>query len=130
MRLRALKKGNFANRVHVARDGAEALEFMFCGGALAGRRLVDGPKVILLDLKLPKINGLEVLKRVRGAVRTKMIPVVMLTSSEKQSDVVESYSLGVNSYLVIPVNFDGFVEAVRNLSLYWLLFNHPPKMEA
>jgi two-component system response regulator len=126
--LRALRKANLSNRIHVARDGAEALEFIFCEGPHATRHITDGPKVILLDLKLPKIDGLEVLKRIKGDVRTKMIPVVVLTSSKEQSDVVESYKLGVNSYIVKPVNFEQFTEAVRDLGLYWLLHNQPPKL--
>jgi len=126
--LRALRKANLSNRIHVARDGAEALEFIFCEGPHASRRISDGPKVILLDLKLPKIDGLEVLNRIKSDPRTKTIPVVVLTSSKEQSDVVESYQLGVNSYIVKPVNFEQFVEAVRNLGLYWLLLNQPPKV--
>jgi two-component system response regulator len=126
--LRALRKANLVNHIHVARDGAEALEFVFCEGQYAARKIADGPRVILLDLKLPKIDGLEVLKRIKGDPRTKMIPVVVLTSSKEQSDVVESYQFGVNSYIVKPVNFDGFVEAVRNLGLYWLLLNQPPRL--
>jgi two-component system response regulator len=124
--LRALRKANLANRIHVARDGVEALEFIFCEGAHAGRKITNGPKVVMLDLKLPKIDGLGVLKRVKADPRTKMIPVVMLTSSKEQSDVVESYKLGVNSYIVKPVNFERFAEAVRDLGLYWLLSNQPP----
>jgi two-component system response regulator len=126
--LRALRTAKLSNRIHVARDGAEALEFIFCEGVHSTRKIVDGPKVILLDLKLPKIDGLEVLKRIKGDVRTKMIPVVVLTSSKEQSDVVESYQLGVNSYIVKPVNFEQFTEAVHNLGLYWLLHNQPPKL--
>jgi CheY-like chemotaxis protein len=126
--LRALRKANLSNRIHIARDGAEALEFIFCEGPHAARRITDSPKVILLDLKLPKIDGLEVLKRIKGDSRTKMIPVVVLTSSKEQSDVVESYQLGVNSYIVKPVNFEQFAEAVRDLGLYWLLHNQPPKL--
>ncbi|HWZ95544.1 MAG TPA: response regulator [Opitutaceae bacterium] len=126
--LRALRKANLSNRIHVARDGAEALEFIFCEGPHAARRITDSPKVILLDLKLPKIDGLEVLKRIKGDSRTKMIPIVVLTSSKEQSDVVESYQLGVNSYIVKPVNFEQFAEAVRDLGLYWLLHNQPPKL--
>jgi two-component system response regulator len=129
MTQRALKKANLANRIHVARDGAEALDFIFCAGSHAGRELADGPKVILLDLKLPKIDGLEVLRRIKADARTKMIPVVVLTSSKEQSDVVESYNLGVNSYIVKPVDFEGFADAVRNLGFYWLLLNQPPKIE-
>ena len=125
--LRALKKANLTNRIQIARDGADALDFIFCEGAFVDRRIADRPKVILLDLKLPKIDGLEVLKRLKGDPRTKVIPVVVLTSSKEQRDVVESYQLGVNSYIVKPVNFEGFVEAVRNLGLYWLLHNQPPQ---
>ena len=126
--LRALHKANLSNRIQVARDGVEALEFIFCEGPFATRKIEDCPKVILLDLKLPKIDGLEVLKRIKGDARTKMIPIVVLTSSKEQSDVVESYQLGVNSYIVKPVNFEQFTEAVRNLGLYWLLHNQPPKV--
>ncbi len=125
--LRALRTANLGNRIHVARDGAEALEFIFCEGPHAARRIADAPKVILLDLKLPKIDGLEVLKRLKGDTRTKAIPVVVLTSSKEQRDVIESYHLGVNSYIVKPVNFEGFTAAVRDLGLYWLLLNQPPK---
>jgi CheY-like chemotaxis protein len=126
--LRALRKANLSNRIHVARDGAEALEFIFCEGPYTARRITDCPKVILLDLKLPKVDGLEVLKLIKGDPRTKMIPVVVLTSSKEQSDVVESYQLGVNSYIVKPVNFEQFAEAVHDLGLYWLLLNQPPKV--
>jgi CheY-like chemotaxis protein len=125
--LRALRKSNLANHIQVARDGAEALDFIFCEGVYTSRTIADAPRVILLDLKLPKIDGLEVLKRVKGDPRTKMIPVVVLTSSKEQSDVVESYQLGANSYIVKPVNFERFVEAVGHLGLYWLLLNQPPK---
>ena len=126
MTLRALAKANLANRVHVARDGAEAVEFIFGEGAHAGRELQKGPKLILLDLKLPKIDGMEVLQRVKGDPRTKMIPVVMLTSSKQQRDLIESYRLGVNSYIVKPVNFEGFAAAVVDLGMYWLLLNEAP----
>jgi PAS domain S-box-containing protein len=128
--LRALRKANLAGRVHVARDGAEALDYIFCEGAQAGRGIKAGPKVILLDLKLPKVDGLDVLKRLKGDERTKSIPVVVLTSSKEQSDIVESYNLGVNSYIVKPVDFEQFTEAVRTLGLYWLLLNQPPKVDA
>ncbi len=127
--LRALRKGNVANHIQVARDGTEAVEFIFCEGQYAERKIDNEPKVILLDLKLPKIDGLEVLRRVKGDPRTKRIPVVMLTSSKEQSDVVESYRLGVNSYIVKPVNFDSFVTAVQELGMYWLLLNQPPKID-
>jgi two-component system response regulator len=124
--LYALKKGKVAN-IQVARDGAEALEFIFCEGVHADRQIDDVPKVILLDLKLPKVGGLEVLKRIKSDPRTKGIPVVVLTSSKEHSDVVESYNLGVNSYIVKPVNFDRFSAAVQNVGAYWLMLNHPPE---
>jgi len=123
--LRAFKKVHMANQIHVARDGAEAMEFVFCEGPHAGRSMTDGPKIILLDLKLPKIDGLEVLRRVKGDPRTRSIPVIMLTTSQEQRDIVESYHLGVNSYIVKPVNFEQFTEAARQLGLYWLLLNQP-----
>jgi two-component system, response regulator len=126
---RALRKANLANAIHVARDGAEALEFLFCEGQYSGRKIEDGPKVILLDLKLPKVDGLEVLKRIKEDPRTKSIPVVVLTSSKEQRDVVESYQLGVNSYIVKPVNFEGFAAAVEEIGMYWLLLNQAPKVE-
>ncbi len=126
---RALRKANITNRIQLVRDGVEALEFVFCEGAYAARRIEHGPKVILLDLKLPKVDGLEVLKRIKGDPRTRIIPVVVLTSSKEQNDVVESYDLGVNSYIVKPVNSERFAEAVQQLGLYWLLANHPPKLE-
>jgi two-component system, response regulator len=124
--LRALKKANLANHIEVARDGAAALEFLFGENGHADRHLEDGPKVILLDLKLPKVDGLEVLRRIKGDPRTKGIPVVVLTSSKEQKDVVESYKLGVNSYIVKPVNFEGFAAAVKELGMYWLLLNQAP----
>ena len=125
--LRALKKARLANHIQVARDGAEALDFLFGTGAHAGRNPGDGPKVILLDLKLPKVDGLEVLQKIKSDVRTRAIPVVVLTSSKEQQDVVKSYQLGVNSYIVKPVNFEGFTRAVQDLGMYWLLLNEPPK---
>ena len=126
--LRAFKKANLTNLIEIARDGAEALEFLFCEGAYEGRKFEDGPKLVLLDLKLPKIDGLEVLRQIKGDPRTKSIPVVVLTSSKEQQDVIESYSLGVNSYIVKPVNFERFVAAVRDLGFYWLLLNQPPRV--
>lgn len=127
--LRALRKANLGNHIHLARDGAEALDFLFCQGAYTHRSIENSPKVILLDLKLPKVDGLEVLQRVKNDPKTKTIPVVVLTSSREQQDVVESYRLGVNSYIVKPVNFESFAKAVQDLGLYWLLLNQPPKIE-
>ena len=124
--LRALKQHNLANHVSVAKDGEEALEFIFATGAYAHRNVHNGPKVVLLDLKLPKVDGLEVLRRIKADDRTKCIPVVVLTSSAEESDRVESYHLGVNSYIVKPVEFDKFLDCVGEMGLYWLLLNEPP----
>jgi two-component system response regulator len=124
--MHAFKSHNLANRIHVVRDGAEAIDFLFASGANGVRAADEGPKVILLDLKLPKIDGLEVLRRIKGHDRLRKIPVVMLTSSKEESDIVQSYHLGVNSYIVKPVDFDRFTEAVRQLGLYWLLLNQLP----
>jgi two-component system, response regulator len=126
---RALKHANLGNHIQIARDGAEALDFIFCEGPHANRRIEDTPKLILLDLKLPKVDGLEVLQRLKSDPRTKHIPVVVLTSSKEQNDIVRSYDLGVNSYIVKPVNFEGFTKAVQELGMYWLLLNQPPKLE-
>jgi two-component system response regulator len=127
--LRALRKAKLSNRIQVARDGAEALEFLFCEGQHAERKIEETPKVILLDLKLPKVDGIEVLRRIKSDPRTKMIPVAVLTSSKEQKDVIESYQLGVNSYIVKPVNFEGFAASVRDLGMYWLLLNQSPRIE-
>src|SRR5262245_2815042 len=117
--LRALQKQNLANKVYVVKDGAEALDFIFGTGTFAQRRVENRPKVILLDLKLPKVDGLEVLRRVKSDERTKHTPVVMLTSSQEERDVLETYNLGVNSYIVKPVDFSTFVHAVSELGVYW-----------
>jgi len=127
--LRALRTANLTNQIQVVRDGAEALDFIFCEGVHSQRNAEDAPKVILLDLKLPKVDGLDVLRRLKSDPRTKSIPTVILTSSKEQTDVVESYNLGVNSYIVKPVNFETFVTAVQRLGMYWLLLNQPPKLE-
>lgn len=123
----ALEKNKIANTVRVARDGAQALDYMFCRGAHAERDPNDLPTVVLLDLKLPKVDGLEVLKQLRANERTRLVPVVILTSSKEEQDLVNGYRLGANSYIRKPVDFDQFVEAVRQLGLYWLVLNEPPR---
>lgn len=127
--LRALRKANLANHIEIARDGAEAIDFIFGEGIHASRDITDVPKLILLDLKLPRVDGLEVLKRIKCDPRTSHIPIVVLTSSKEQNDVTESYRLGVNSYIVKPVNFEGFTAAVQDLGMYWLLLNQPPALK-
>jgi two-component system response regulator len=124
--LHALRRHNLANQIHVVRDGVEALEFIFGANRETADNLSLPPRVILLDLKLPKINGLEVLQRLKSDPRTRVIPVVVLTASREERDVVESYQLGVNSYIVKPIDFDQFVSAMRTLGMYWLLLNQPP----
>lgn len=123
--LRALKKNNIANEVVVTRDGVEALDFLFCQGAHRNRNPLDRPAVILLDLKLPKVDGLEVLKRLRTDDRTRLYPVVILTSSKEEHDLINGYRLGANSYIRKPVDFNQFVDAVGKLGLYWLVLNEP-----
>ena len=124
--LRALKINNVANDVVVARDGAEALDYLFATGAYSGRDATVTPQLILLDLKLPKIDGLEVLRRLRTGERTMFVPVVILTSSKEEQDLIEGYRLHANSYIRKPVDFNQFSEAVRQLGLYWLVLNEPP----
>jgi len=124
--LRALKKYNISNEVVIARDGAKALDYLFGTGSYAGRDTSAMPAVILLDLKLPKIDGLEVLRRIRADERTKLLPVVIITSSKEEQDMIRGYSLGANSYVRKPVDFIQFSEAVKQLGLYWLLINEPP----
>lgn len=126
---RALKKSHILNKLVVTKDGAEALDYLFCTGAYSGRDLNIMPEVILLDLKLPKIDGLEVLKRIRSDRRTKILPVVILTSSKEENDLIAGYTLGANSYIRKPVNFNQFVEAIRQLGLYWLVLNEPPPID-
>jgi two-component system response regulator len=121
--LRAFKKSNISNPVVIAHDGVEALDYLFGTGAHAGRDVTQQPEVVLLDLKLPRLDGLEVLKRIRADPRTRLLPVVVLTSSDEERDLVESYSLGANSYVRKPVEFPEFVEATRQLGLYWLVLN-------
>jgi two-component system response regulator len=124
--LRALQKNNITNEVVVARDGVQALDYVFGTGAYAGRDTSFSPQIILLDLKLPKIDGIEVLRRLRGDPRTKLTPVVILTSSNEERDLLAGYGFGANSYVRKPVDFDQFAEAVRYLGLYWLVLNQPP----
>lgn len=124
--LRAFKKVNIANQVVVCRDGAEALDFLFARGQYADRTADQQPSVILLDLKLPKVDGMEVLQALRGDDRTRHLRVVVLTSSREEQDIVQSYDLGANSYIRKPVDFDKFLTAVGQLGLYWLLLNEPP----
>lgn len=125
--LRALKKKNLCNRIHVCGDGAEALDFLFGKGSYSDRTLADIPKVVLLDIKLPKVNGIEVLKQIKESKDLRSLPVVMLTSSKEGPDVQECYRLGANSYIVKPVDFDKFTQAVVDLGFYWLMTNEPPK---
>jgi CheY-like chemotaxis protein len=124
--IRALKKSNLANLLVWVKDGEEALDFIFATGAYSERQVTNGPKVILLDLRLPKVDGMEVLRRIKNDERTRSIPVVVLTSSNEDRDVAESYQFGVNSYISKPVEFDEFAKVVAELGLYWLLVNHPP----
>jgi CheY-like chemotaxis protein len=124
--IRALKKSNLANKLEWVKDGAEALDFIFAQGKFSERQVANGPKVILLDLRLPKVDGMEVLRRVKSDERTRKIPVVVLTSSKEDRDVAESYQYGVNSYISKPVEFDEFAKTVSELGLYWLLVNRPP----
>lgn len=124
--MRALKKSNIANSIVVARDGVEALDYLFGTGCYEGRDTGVLPQIVLLDLKLPKIDGLEVLRRIRADSRTKRLPVAVLTSSKEECDVIASYDLGANSYIRKPVDFDQFAESIRQLGMYWLVLNEPP----
>ena len=128
--LHVLRHNNLANWIQVMRDGEEALDFVFCRGAFSTRAFDHQPKLILLDLKLPKVDGIEVLRQIKSDPRTKPIPVIVLTSSKEERDLVASYQLGVNSYIQKPVDFDQFRETVKQLGLYWLLVNQPPPPNA
>jgi two-component system response regulator len=125
--IRALKKNNLANKLFHVKDGDEALDYIFGQGKYINRKIENVPKVILLDLKMPKVNGIEVLRVLKADLRTKKIPIVVLTSSKEDPDIQTCYQLGVNSYVVKPVNFEGFLKAVADLGMYWLLINEPPK---
>ena len=124
--LHALRKENLANNIQVARDGEEALDFLFCNGVHAGRSFDRPPRLVLLDLKLPKVDGMEVLKRLKADPRTRTIPVVILTSSKEERDLIQGYGLGANSYIQKPVDFDQFRETVKTVGFYWLLINQAP----
>jgi two-component system response regulator len=124
--VRAFRKSKIANEIVIARDGVEALDYLFATGQHAGRDLASLPQLVLLDLKLPRLDGLQVLERIRANPKTRLLPVVILTSSTEPPDVLTGYSLGANSYIRKPVDFQEFVVAVRRLGLYWLLLNHPP----
>jgi CheY-like chemotaxis protein len=124
--LHTLEKNKLANHIHVVRDGAEALDLLFCRGSYESRNPNHTPKVVLLDLKLPKVDGIEVLRQIRADERTRLLPVVIMTSSREERDVIASYKLGINSYIVKPVDFDQFNEAVRQVGCYWLLLNQSP----
>jgi two-component system response regulator len=123
---RALRKGGFEDRLTIVRDGAEALDYLFASGAYSGRNIEDRPKVVFLDLKLPKVDGIEVLRRIRSDDRLKTIPIVVLTSSHEERDITQCYRLGVNSYVVKPVDFDSFYKSVAELGTYWLVLNKSP----
>jgi CheY-like chemotaxis protein len=127
MTLRALRRNNLANKVHWVKDGEQALEFMFRTGAYASRDPAAVPKLIMLDIKMPKVDGIEVLRRIKADERTRKVPVVVMTSSNEERDVVESYRLGVNSYIVKPVQFESFLETVAKIGLYWVITNRVPR---
>lgn len=124
--LRAFTKHRLANKVFVVKDGAEALDFVFCTGAYTARDIRRPPKVVILDLKLPKVSGKEVLKCIKSDERTRIIPVVVMTSSQEEGDIFQSYNLGVNSYIVKPVDFEKFADTIRELGMYWVFINKPP----
>jgi CheY-like chemotaxis protein len=127
MTLRALRRNNLANRVHWVKDGEEALEFMFCTGRYAARDVSASPKLVMLDIKMPKVDGIEVLRRLKAHEATRTIPVVVMTSSNEERDVLETYRLGVNSYIVKPVQFEAFLETVAKIGLYWVITNRVPQ---
>ena len=125
--MRSLKKGNFLNKLYWVKDGQEALDFLYCTGAYVARDRDDHPKLILLDLKMPKVDGIEVLQRIKSDERLRVIPVVVMTSSNEQPDIIESYRLGVNGYVVKPVEFGAFAEAVAKIGMFWMMINRGPR---
>jgi two-component system, response regulator len=125
----AMKEENLANNLVWLKDGAQALDFIFAEGDFQNRDIENQPKLILLDLKMPKVGGIDVLRRIRGDERTKSIPVVVMTSSKEERDIIETYKLGVNSYIVKPVDFEKFTKSVKEIGFYWLLVNHPPLIQ-
>ncbi len=127
MTMRALRRNNLANQVHWVKDGEQALDYLLCTGAYAGREPCRPPKLVLLDIKMPKVDGIEVLRRLKADNSTRTIPVVVMTSSNEERDVLQSYRLGVNSYIVKPVQFDAFIEMVAKIGLYWVLTNRAPQ---
>jgi two-component system, response regulator len=127
--LHAFRKYHLTNRLQVVRDGEEALDFIFCRGEFSSRNIQNGPRVVLLDIKLPKVDGLEVLRQVKEDERTRKIPVVLLTSSREERDILAGYANGANSYIVKPVDFEQFTESIRTLGMYWLLLNKPPTID-
>lgn len=126
--MRSLKKHNLTNQLVHVNDGAKALDFLFARGPYEGREINDVPKVVLLDLKMPKVDGLQVLREIRADERTRLIPIIIMTSSKEEKDIITSYKLGVNSYIVKPVEFENFAKAVAEVGLYWLMLNQPPKL--
>jgi len=128
--VRALRAHKLANSIHIAEDGQQALDFVFCRDTYAERSFASPPKVIFLDLKMPKVDGIDVLRAIRGDARTRMIPVVILTSSKEQRDIVEGYKLGVNAYIQKPVDFDEFRRVIEQMGMFWLVVNQPPPREA
>ena len=128
--LYALRRENLANHIEVARDGEEALDFLFCRGRHSGRNMDEQPRLVLLDLKLPKVDGLEVLRQIKGDPRTKAIPIVIMTSSREETDMVQGYKLGVNAYIQKPVDFDQFRQIVNQIGLFWLVVNQSPPPSA
>jgi len=130
MTMRALRRNNLVNQLHWVKDGAEALDYLFCTGAYAGRSASRPPKLVLLDIKMPRVDGIEVLRQMKSDASLRTVPVVILTSSREESDLISSYGLGANAYVVKPVDFDGFISAVSQLGVFWAVVNEPPPVAA